>query len=135
MGIVPSHFVWQRERSQYHSGAQRQYGDRDHACFPRGPFASPVSCGLCNHGPSLGQALTSPSPPRSSPNTTYPQPFISLLTLETTPQRDRATHGKVMKTEGHVQHSSSCCEEEDPSKYHEFKCDSWVRFHISYVKT
>lgn len=49
MAISPSHSLWQRERLEHHSGAQRHYGDHS-LTFPRGPSASPVVCTLCNHG-------------------------------------------------------------------------------------
>ncbi|XP_026210915.1 speedy protein A isoform X2 [Anabas testudineus] len=120
MAIVPSHFVWQRARSEHHSGAHRQYGDRDHARIPRGPLASPISCGLCNHGTSLDQGLGSASPSSGSsaqtPNTDYPHPFTSLLTLETTPRRATSSHRKAVETKRHEQHSSCCCVEEVPSR-------------------
>ncbi|XP_039993154.1 speedy protein A isoform X2 [Xiphias gladius] len=122
MAIVPSHFVWQRERSEHHSGAQRQYGDRDHAHIPRGPSASPVSCNLCNHGSRLDHGLSSPSPYRGSsaqtPNTTYPHPFATLLTLETTPPRATASCRKEVGMKSHMQQSSCCCAEGVPSKSH-----------------
>ncbi|GLD56327.1 speedy protein A [Lates japonicus] len=118
MAIVPSHFVWQRERSELHSGAQRQYGDRDHTRIPRGPSASPFSCALCNHDTKLDQGLGSSSPNRGSsaqtPNTTYPHPFTSLLTLETTPLRAAASCRKLVETKSHMKHSSCCCAEEVP---------------------
>ncbi|KAK7905232.1 hypothetical protein WMY93_017839 [Mugilogobius chulae] len=57
MAIVPCHFVWQRERLEHHSGAQRQYTHRDHTPIPRGPTASPVSCDLCSRSSKLDQSL------------------------------------------------------------------------------
>ncbi|KAI5622871.1 speedy protein A [Silurus asotus] len=47
MAIAPSHFIWQRERAAHHSGAQRQYRDREEIQIPRGPAASPEPCALC----------------------------------------------------------------------------------------
>uniref|UniRef100_A0A3Q3MJN5 Speedy/RINGO cell cycle regulator family member A n=1 Tax=Mastacembelus armatus TaxID=205130 RepID=A0A3Q3MJN5_9TELE len=105
MAIVPFHFVWQRERSEYHSGAQRQYSDQDHLRIPRGPSASPVSCTFCSHGTRTDQGQGSSSP--SGPNTTCPQPFTSFLTLEITP----------VKTKTQMQHSPCCCAEEVSSRY------------------
>uniref|UniRef100_A0A3B4H8E4 Speedy/RINGO cell cycle regulator family member A n=1 Tax=Pundamilia nyererei TaxID=303518 RepID=A0A3B4H8E4_9CICH len=54
MAIVSSHFVWQRQRSDHHGGAQRQYNDGDRVRFPRGPYASPVSCSLCKRDTRIG---------------------------------------------------------------------------------
>lgn len=123
MAIVPSHSVWQRERSEHHSGAQRQYSDRSHARMPRGPAASPVSCDLCNHSTRLDKSLSSCSPSRGSsapsPTMTYPQPFTSLLTLEATPPRATSSCRKAaVEAKCHSQHSSCCCPEEVSSKYH-----------------
>lgn len=46
MAIAPTHYVWQRERSIYHSGAVRNYNG-DEAQLPRGPSATPTDCLLC----------------------------------------------------------------------------------------
>ncbi|XP_071327228.1 speedy protein A [Trachinotus anak] len=118
MAIVPSHFVWQRERSEHHSGAQRHYGDQDHARIPRGPCGSPVSCAHCNRSTRLNHGMGSSSSCRGSsaqtPNTTYPQPFTSLLTLETTPPKAAASCRKTMETKSHMHYSSCCCAEVVP---------------------
>ncbi|XP_067335738.1 speedy protein A isoform X2 [Channa argus] len=112
MAIVPSHSVWQRERSEHHSGAQRQYSD--HARNPRGPSASPVSCGLCNHDSGLDQAQGSSLSCRSSsaqtPNTTYPHSLTSLLTVGSTPPRATFSCKKAVETKSHEQ--NSCCAQE-----------------------
>uniref|UniRef100_A0A3Q3JYA4 Uncharacterized protein n=1 Tax=Monopterus albus TaxID=43700 RepID=A0A3Q3JYA4_MONAL len=47
MAIVPSHFVWQREREEHHSGAQRQYSDsivKLHVVGPLHPSAQTPRC-------------------------------------------------------------------------------------------
>ncbi|KAI4887180.1 hypothetical protein NFI96_021292, partial [Prochilodus magdalenae] len=62
MAIVPSHFIWQRERAEHHSGAQRQYRDRDEVHMPRGPAASPEPCSLCVKTSSLSSSCSSPLP-------------------------------------------------------------------------
>uniref|UniRef100_A0A8V0Z9W4 Speedy/RINGO cell cycle regulator family member A n=2 Tax=Gallus gallus TaxID=9031 RepID=A0A8V0Z9W4_CHICK len=46
MAIAPTHYIWQRERSVYHSGAIRNY-NKDEAQLPRGPNNSPIPCYLC----------------------------------------------------------------------------------------
>ncbi|XP_070698485.1 speedy protein A [Pempheris klunzingeri] len=111
MAIVPSHFVWQRARLEHHSGAQRQYGERDQARIPRGPSASPASCSLCNCGTGLDQGPRSSSPPRHSPAQT---PFTSALHLETTPPRAGAPFRKAGETTVQAQHSSCRCVQEVP---------------------
>ncbi|XP_035024769.2 speedy protein A isoform X2 [Hippoglossus stenolepis] len=120
MAIVPAHFVWQRERSEHHSGAQRQYSDRVNISIPRGPFASPVTCVLCHHStrldPDLGSSHPNRGSPAQSPNATYPDPFTALLTLETTPLRAAASGRKAAETKSHVQPSSCCCAEGVPSR-------------------
>lgn len=122
MAIVPSHFAWQRVRSEHHSGAQRQYGDRDHTRVPCGPSASPVSCALCHRGTRLDHGPGSASLPRSSsartPNHSFPHPFTSTLSLESTPPRAAASRRKVVETKSQARHSSCCCAEEVPSEYH-----------------
>ncbi|TRZ01883.1 hypothetical protein DNTS_014851 [Danionella cerebrum] len=62
MAIMPSHFIWQRDRADHHSGAQRIYQKRDEIQVPRGPLASPVPCSLCAktlavHKPTTGRSL------------------------------------------------------------------------------
>ncbi|KAL2098471.1 hypothetical protein ACEWY4_004951 [Coilia grayii] len=62
MNIVPSHFIWQRERAEHHSGAQRQYRDRDEVHLPRGPSASlPEPCDLCAKHAALNASSSSSS--------------------------------------------------------------------------
>uniref|UniRef100_A0A3Q3W3C4 Uncharacterized protein n=1 Tax=Mola mola TaxID=94237 RepID=A0A3Q3W3C4_MOLML len=100
MAIVPSHFVWQRERSEHHSGAQRQYGDHPLA-FPRGPSASPVSCVFCNSGSTLKLGWDS-----SSFST-----FTSTLTLEMTPPGAASRAGTSMMRS----HSSGRAKHRSPS--------------------
>lgn len=117
MAIVPSHFVWQRERSEHHSGAQRQYGDRDHTRVPRGPSASPVSCALCRCGTRLGSSSLPRGSSAQTPNHSFPHPFTSTLSLESTPPRATASRRKTLETKSQAQHSSCCCAEEVPRKY------------------
>ncbi|XP_062296787.1 speedy protein A [Scomber scombrus] len=119
MAIVPSHFVWQRERLEHHSGAQRQYGDRDQAKMPRGPTASPLLCALCNRTARLDQGpdFSSSSSGGSSgqaPHPLPPHPFTSTLGLEKTPPRATASNKKVTATKRQAQHSSCCCAEKVP---------------------
>lgn len=120
MAIVSSHFVWQRERSEHHSGAQRQYGY--HTRIPRGPSASPVSCALCKRGTGLdhGQGASSPSRGFSvqTPNPAFSHPFTSALSLEITPPRAAVSRRKAVETKRQAQHSFCCCAEEVPSRYH-----------------
>ncbi|XP_012677554.1 speedy protein A [Clupea harengus] len=93
MAIVPSHFIWQRERAEHHSGAQRQYRDRDEVHLPRGPSAgSPEPCALCAKSAALNPSSSSSSCSScclsSSTNSfsdSSPLPFSLLLSLESTP--------------------------------------------------
>ncbi|XP_074548995.1 speedy protein A isoform X2 [Halichoeres trimaculatus] len=101
MAIVPSHFVWQRNRSEHHGFAQRQYGDQMQLRFPRGPSASPVFCALCNRGNRSNQrpgpALSHRGSAAQSQHAAFP--FISAQQVELSPPR--AQH--------QAQHSSCCC--------------------------
>uniref|UniRef100_A0A673CAR2 Speedy/RINGO cell cycle regulator family member A n=1 Tax=Sphaeramia orbicularis TaxID=375764 RepID=A0A673CAR2_9TELE len=83
MAILPSHFVWQRERSEHHSGAHRQYGHQDNTLMPRGPSASPVYCAFCTHETEVDHGPGSSSPFRGS--------FL----LEVTPPRTTTSLRKV----------------------------------------
>ncbi|XP_042356021.1 speedy protein A isoform X2 [Plectropomus leopardus] len=120
MAIVSSHVIWQRERSEHHSGAQRQYGDRDCTRIPRGPSASPVSCSLCNRSSGIdngpGSSYLSRRSSAQSPNPPFPHPFTSTLRLEFTPPRAAAPHRKAMETKSQAQNSRCCCAEEVPSR-------------------
>ncbi|KAM5125893.1 speedy protein A [Mantella aurantiaca] len=46
IAIFPTHSIWQRERSEQHSGAVRNYNP-DETRLPRGPAATPPECVLC----------------------------------------------------------------------------------------
>ncbi|KAM9316186.1 speedy protein A [Gastrophryne carolinensis] len=46
MAIAPTHYIWQRERSELHSGAMRNYM-KDEYILPRGPLATPPDCAQC----------------------------------------------------------------------------------------
>ncbi|XP_061117922.1 speedy protein A isoform X1 [Conger conger] len=115
MAIVPSHLLWQRERAEHHSGAQRQYGDREEVRMPRGPSASPTRCLLCARAPGLPSSPSTSStssshctlcaeqtsclaprvPPTSS--TSSPMPFPGSLSLETTPPRRGSAPRKLCR--------------------------------------
>ncbi|XP_054469730.1 speedy protein A [Anoplopoma fimbria] len=118
MAIVSSHFVWQRDRSEHHSGAQRQYGERARTRVPRGPLASPVPCPLCKRGSASDRGPGSSSPsggsPVRTPRPAFSHPFTSALSLEVTPPRAVATRRKAVETKIHTQHSFCCCAEEVP---------------------
>ncbi|XP_061552920.1 speedy protein A [Phycodurus eques] len=112
MAIMPSHFVWKRERSEQHSGAQRHYEERDTARLPRGPTASPVPCAHCSCKSTFNQQLYLPSIPRSSSvqscNPTLP--LSTHLSLEETLPRATATRTGRIETRDQTQHSSQCSE-------------------------
>ncbi|XP_053315459.1 speedy protein A [Spea bombifrons] len=60
MAIAPAHYIWQRQRSERHSGAVRNYFKE--TCFPRGPSATPQDCSVCGkRGRSIGLGLSSSS--------------------------------------------------------------------------
>ncbi|KFQ49944.1 Speedy protein A, partial [Pelecanus crispus] len=45
MAIAPTHYIWQRERSEHHSGAVRNYSNE--VQLPQGSSAAPTDCSLC----------------------------------------------------------------------------------------
>lgn len=82
MAIWPSHFAWQRERSEKHSGAQRRYGEKA-ISLPRHRTASQAPCSLC-HRISIANQLAGESVhPRISP--VVPARLSPLLAVESTP--------------------------------------------------
>lgn len=112
MAIVPSHFIWQRERSEQHSGAQRQYGHREHTPLPRGPSASPVSCALCFRSSKLDPGLNLGSPCKTSVQASNPTFMLPMTPAqEITPPRI-ASHRKLKKPLINEQCSSYCFTEE-----------------------
>ncbi|XP_061751707.1 speedy protein A isoform X1 [Nerophis ophidion] len=106
MAIMPSHFVWKRERSEHHSGAQRRYDQRNAVHFPRGPAASPVPCAHCDHKKAFDQRLNFSSTLRSYPPTL---PLNSQLNLENTPPRAAAPCRERINTKNNSQCSSCSC--------------------------
>ncbi|XP_052002105.1 speedy protein A-like [Xyrauchen texanus] len=80
MAIMPSHFIWQRERAEHHSGAQRLYRNREEILIPRGPSVSPEPCSLC------AKTSAHPRPRPSSAGTRS-----SAVPLETTPQKSETS--------------------------------------------
>ncbi|KAK5916413.1 hypothetical protein CgunFtcFv8_011400 [Champsocephalus gunnari] len=118
MAIVSAHCVWKRKRSEHHSGAQRQYGDRGLTRIPRGPSSSPFSCALCDRGARLDPGPGASSPFRASsaqsPKPALPHPFTTALSLEITPPRAAGSRRKAMETKVQEQHSFCCCAEEVP---------------------
>lgn len=124
MAIVPSHFVWQRQRSDHHSGALRQYNTQGPTRFPRGPFASPVSCALCNCGSRLHR-ISSSQP--SAQTTSYLNPFAPAFTFELTPPKASSRTAEEDKDEA----PKLCCfcPEKLPSKGQRlFKSQNAERF-------
>ncbi|TNN50892.1 Speedy protein A [Liparis tanakae] len=116
MAIVSLHLVWRRERSEHHSGARRQYGERGRVCIPRGPLALPVSCPHCKRGAASDRGFSaSPSDGclAQTPSPAVPHPFTSTLSLEVTPPRAAACHRRAEEMEIHTQHSF-CCSAELP---------------------
>ncbi|XP_046871063.1 speedy protein A [Hypomesus transpacificus] len=115
MGIVPTHFIWQRERAEHHSGARRQYGERAPVHMPRGPSASPAPCALCAHTSSLGLSSSTSGTP-SSPSMSSPLPFALAFSLETTPPRVQAVSCRAgPKTK--IQSQRPCCCAEEAPRY------------------
>ena len=47
--IDADHYIWQRERNEYHAGATRTYlkSPAEKEPFPRGPGRSPIGCSVC----------------------------------------------------------------------------------------
>ncbi|XP_073527885.1 speedy protein A [Phyllobates terribilis] len=66
MAIAPTHNIWQRERSEDHSGALRSYSS-DQFRIPRGPCATPHECSFCGkRGQLVGVGLYDSSSSSSS---------------------------------------------------------------------
>lgn len=84
MAIWPSHFAWQRERSEKHSGAQRRYGEKTFS-LPRNRLASQAPCSLCDRISTASQLSGSSLDPRISPEVS-----TQLLAVELTPPSDEA---------------------------------------------
>lgn len=114
MAVASSHSVWQRTRSDHHSGAQRQYSDPG-SPFPRGPAASPLSCALCNYGGRLHHG----SSPTQAVEKSYTHSFIDAASLEVTPPRAAAavaSQRKTGKSRSQAQQSQHFCPEEIASR-------------------
>ncbi|KAM9341229.1 speedy protein A [Symphorus nematophorus] len=128
MAIVPSHFVWKRERSEHHSGAQRKYSNQIQAPFPHWPSASPVSCALCHHGSRSDQGPGSTS--AQSPDPTFHHPLTSVLSLEITLPRAADSRRMTLEAKIQAQRSSSCsCCTEVPRD--ESSCRSTTQYDAS----
>ncbi|CAL8271613.1 unnamed protein product [Merluccius merluccius] len=122
IAIKPSHFLWQRERAEHHSGARRHYGERDQVCMPRGPSVAPAPCTLCGHGAKRCRSLVLFSTSSSSSTATTPSLDSPLqLELEATPAKDKPSSRKAYKARAR---RSACIRSEDPpSKFnHENTC-------------
>ncbi|XP_077345572.1 speedy protein A-like [Lithobates pipiens] len=104
MAIAPAHYIWQRERSEQHSGAVRNYNP-DESNFPRGPSATPPDCFVCGKkgrlvvpglsGSSSSSSDTSPMKrkvPQGSPKPTAdPQPSCHYFQVN----QEHVTGGRV----------------------------------------
>ncbi|XP_024295478.1 speedy protein A isoform X1 [Oncorhynchus tshawytscha] len=125
MAIVPTHFIWQRERAEHHSGAQRFYiGDREKVHMPRGPSASPAPCALCAKSSGLGLSSSSASGSSTSltPSSSSPLPFALALSLETTPPRSQVSSSRRPGQRKTKAQRPCCCTEEAPSE-----CRCWLQ--------
>lgn len=81
MAIAPTHFIWQRERSEHHSGALRTYNSDDFS-VPRGPCATPQDCSLCG---KKGQFLSPGLSDSSSASSDAALPMRAQTALHNTP--------------------------------------------------
>ncbi|XP_077394622.1 speedy protein A [Festucalex cinctus] len=104
MAIVPSHYVWKRERSEEHSGAQRY----DRSWLPRGPAASPVPCTRCDRKSTFSQPLRCSPISRGShvPSHDNSLNLSPELSLEKTPPNAIATRRRGIVTSDQTQDSS-----------------------------
>ncbi|XP_041668886.1 speedy protein A [Cheilinus undulatus] len=119
MAIVPSHYLWQRNRSEHHGYAQRQYSDQSLVPFPRGPSASPVFCALCKRGTSLDKGSTA-----QTQNPAFHRPLISAKQVEITPPRKLTPCWRKIRAKPQTEHSACCCVEE-PSSDESACCSSY----------
>lgn len=105
MAISPSHALWQRERFEHHSGAQRPYGGCS-LTVPRGPSASPVFCALCNHASASDEGSGSSfSCSTSKEDPFFLNPFTATVDSEKTYARN-------------ANHPSCCSAKERSGKNH-----------------
>ncbi|XP_040286565.1 speedy protein A [Bufo bufo] len=82
MAIAPSHYIWQRERSEHHSGALRTYSSNEFN-VPRGPSATPQDCSLCGKkGQLLGLGLSDDSSSSSDSTLSVKERIASHSTLD-----------------------------------------------------
>ncbi|XP_077431748.1 speedy protein A [Vanacampus margaritifer] len=107
MAIMPSHYVWKRERSEQHSGAQRYGG----GCPPCGHSASPVPCTHCNRKSTFSQRMRRSPISRSSHVPRHNTLTLSTqMSLEKTPPNVIGTRWGGIVTSDQTQHSSGCQE-------------------------
>ncbi|XP_069752329.1 speedy protein 1-A-like [Narcine bancroftii] len=65
IAIIPTHYIWHRDRPAHHSGATRSYLQRDILPSTPGPNGTPTFCTLCNRS-SCFLDLDSSSSPEST---------------------------------------------------------------------
>ncbi|OCT79524.1 speedy protein A isoform X2 [Xenopus laevis] len=91
MAIAPTHYIWQRERSEHHSGAVRNYS-KDDVYLPRGPSATPQDCTVCGKKGRL-TVLGLSNSTTSSFSTTSSSSSTTLQNLmKSTSRGDAAAH-------------------------------------------
>ncbi|XP_022528393.2 speedy protein A isoform X1 [Astyanax mexicanus] len=123
MAIVPSHFIWQRERAEHHSGAQRQYRDRDEVHMPRGPAASPEPCSLCAKTAAI-----------SSFSSSSPLPLALNLSLESTPpSKHQASDQPSKKTACYHCMDNPAGSDVDTEAGHDYSMD-WINEEFTLVE-
>ncbi|KAM8945383.1 speedy protein A [Pelodytes ibericus] len=101
MAIAPAHYIWQRERSEHHSGAIRNYCKLDSGA-PRGPSATPQDCALCGKkgryidlglsGSSSSSSGTTVHMKEQIPPQDSPEPSAEKMMIDT-PQSNRYCKG------------------------------------------
>ncbi|XP_028653195.1 speedy protein A isoform X1 [Erpetoichthys calabaricus] len=97
MAIAPSHSIWQRERAEHHSGAIRNYAEREDLQLSKDFACSTKKCSLCRESGQFLELFSSSSDDSSSPP-------ANILKAKTRTTKDKTKRPRRMPD---FNHSSS----------------------------